>query len=443
MRGPLDSRAMKRIAVVGGGIGGLALGYALRARGADVVVLEASRRPGGVIASMEVEGRVLELGPQRARLTTPLRQAVRALELGDELLTADELPLYIWAEGRLRLAPLSLAAALRTDLIGWRDRLRVLAEPFTGGLRPDETAGAFFTRKFGRRVYERVIAPLYGGLYASDPGEMPARHALAATLETLGVGRSVLRALIRGARARGAAPACSFRAGLQALPDAYAVALGDVLRLDTPVRALARDGRRFRLELDDDVVAADTVVLACPAGDAGRLLARLDPDASARLAALRYNPLALVHLLSGADLRGLGFQVARGEGKATRGVTWNHAMFGRDGLYTAFLGGAERPDVPPRPDAELAALAAAEFREMTGHAARAVHVSRSWIPAWDRTWAALDGVALPEGIRVCASWAARPGITGRLVDATRLAEELAPAGMPAARAADRGPASGR
>ena len=172
------------IAVVGGGISGLAMGHALARKGTDVVVCEASGRPGGVIGSVEVEGRVLELGPQRARLTGPFRKAVRELGLEDQLLTSEEMPLYVWADGKLRLVPMSLGAALRTDLIGWRDRFRALKEPFTGPLRPDETAAAFFTRKFGRRVYERVIAPLYGGLYASDPAEMPARHALAATLDS-------------------------------------------------------------------------------------------------------------------------------------------------------------------------------------------------------------------------------------------------------------------
>lgn len=413
------------IAVVGGGISGLAVGNELGKRGEDVVVFEAAARPGGVIGSIEREGRVLELGPQRARLTGPLRQAVRELGLEDQLLTSPELPLYVWAEGKLRLVPMSLSGALRTDLIGWRDRLRMLREPFTRGLRSDETAAEFFTRKFGRRVYERVIAPLYGGLYASDPAEMPARHALAATLDTLGVEGSLLRALLRGSGARAGAPACSFGGGLQVLTDALAGRLGERLRLGTPVRRLTRAGSGFRIHLEDDTLSAAAVVLACPSGAAAEILGELAPEAAERLARLRYNPLAVVHLISDADLRGLGYQVALGEGKATRGVTWNHAMFGRQGLYTAFLGGAKRPDLPGRADPELKALATAEFREMTGHESRALHLSRTWIPAWDRSWDALDGLALPGSVHVCANWEARPGITGRLADARRLAERLA------------------
>lgn len=418
------------IAVVGGGLSGLATGHALARAGAEFVVLEAMSRPGGVIGSVEVEGRVLELGPQRARLTGPFRQLVASLGLEDELLTAGELPLYIWHDGALRQAPLDLRTALTTDLLGWRDRARVLLEPFTPGLRDHETAGEFFTRKLGRRAYERVIAPLFGGLYGSDPADMPARHALAGTLRRLRVRRSLLRAMIRGARSSGAAPPCSFRGGLQVMTDALADALGDRFRLATPVRSIEMGERRagtgrFRLVLEDDELAADHVVLACPAGAAAALLREMAPDAAARIERLRYNPLALVHLLSEADLKGLGYQVPFGAGTATRGVTWNQAMFHRPGLYTAFLGGAHRRDVPDLADDDLGALAAREFREMTGHEARPIHVSRTWMPAWDRTWDALDGLRLPDGVSVCTSWADRPGILGRLADAERVADRLA------------------
>ncbi|HSH44647.1 MAG TPA: FAD-dependent oxidoreductase [Longimicrobiales bacterium] len=418
------------IAVVGGGVGGLATGWELAQRGEDVVVLESTGRPGGVIRSERIEGRVLELGPQRARLAAPFRRLVAELDLQDQLLVAPELPLYVWHAGALREVPLSPGAALSSDLLGWRHLIRILLEPLTGGLRAGETAAEYFTRKMGRVPYDRIIAPLFGGLYASDPAAMPARHALAGALRRAGVRRSLLRALLRGARLRGGAPPCSFEGGLRTVTDALAARLGSRLRLDSPVRRLdAAGGGRLRVVLDDGGLLADHVVLAVPAGSAADVLEGLVPRAAERLRRLRYNPLALVHLLSDADLDGLGFQVPFGTGYATRGVTFNRAMFHRPDLYTAFLGGAHHPDVPRLPEAELGRLAAREFRELTGAAdARPVHVSRAWMPAWDRSWDSLDGLRLPAGVSVCANWAARPGILGRLSEARRLAERLTGAG---------------
>ena len=47
------------------------------------------------------------------------------------------------------------------------------------------------------------------------------------------------------------------------------------------------------------------------------------------------------------------------------------------------------------------------------------------MPAWDRSWSAIQGLSLPAGIHIHANWMARPGIPGRLATARRLAESLA------------------
>jgi oxygen-dependent protoporphyrinogen oxidase len=50
------------------------------------------------------------------------------------------------------------------------------------------------------------------------------------------------------------------------------------------------------------------------------------------------------------------------------------------------------------------------------------------MPAWDRSWAATEGLALPRNLHIHASWHARPGIPGRLIMARRLAETLQASG---------------
>ncbi|HEX7119117.1 MAG TPA: protoporphyrinogen oxidase [Longimicrobiales bacterium] len=429
------------IVIIGAGITGLVLAHELARRGVEFVVLEAASVPGGVVRTIEVGGRLFETGPQRTRLVPAVAALVGELGLGDELVTAPSgLPLYVYKAGRLREVPFSIGAAFRTDLVSWPGKLRILFEPLTAGERPDESVAAFLTRKFGREAYESMLGPLYGGLYASDPADMLMRTTLSRALETFGVGGSLLAALARRARGRrpgrgpgpgrvrvadGGAPACSFRGGMAALPDALYRAHRDRVRLGAPARALRRDGGRWVVETDAGDMAADDVVLTVPADAAATLLAGAAPDAAARIGRLTYNPLAIVYLDAELDRPAMGYQVAFGEALETRGVTFNAHLFGRAGVYTAFLGGAKNPRLVDLPDDRLGDIAAAEFEAVTGRPARPVHVERVRMPAWDRSWTAIEGLTPPPGLHLAASWESRAGVPGRIARARELAAELA------------------
>src|SRR5690606_37679688 len=124
--------------------------------------------------------------------------------------------------------------------------------------------------------------------------------------------------------------------------------------------------------------------------------ARSAPTAAKAISSLRYNPLAIVHLEAQTELRGLGFQVSLGERSATRGVTFNDSLFGRTGVYTAYLGGSRAPEVVRWRDEEIAGVALREFRMMTGYSARTLHIDRERMPAWDASWSALGNLQLPK-----------------------------------------------
>jgi len=417
------------IAVVGGGITGLVLGYELERLGVEFVVLEAASRPGGVIRSARVDGRILEWGPQRTRLTAAMRDLVGRLGLDDQVITAPaDLDLFVYRKGRLRRVPFSAVDFFLSDIVSPLAKLRLILEPFTAGADPGERVATYFTRKVGREVYETLIAPLYGGLYGSDPADMVVGLSLGHVLREFGIRRSLTLPLLRrGGRIQPPAP-LSFKEGMQTLPLALARALGERLRLESPVRRLSRAGAGWVLETASGVVEAEQVVLTVPAPTGAELLSEVAPSAASALRTLHYNPLAVVHLDADTPLRGLGFQVAFTEDDlALRGVTFNDSLFGRRNVYTAYLGGARRPEVADTSEDALASLAVEEFRRCTGYDAAALAVEHETMPAWDVSWSALKGLTLPDGIRVAANWSSRPGIPGRLVDARRTAGVLAAA----------------
>jgi oxygen-dependent protoporphyrinogen oxidase len=413
------------IAIVGAGLTGLALAHHLARRGVEHVVLEATDRPGGVIRSARVEGHLLEWGPQRTRLGGLVGEMVAELGIGEEAITAPPgLPLFVYRRGKLRRVPFSAGQFLRSDIAGWSGKLRLLAEPLTAGPRPGEDVASYLSRKVGRALYEDMLGPLYGGLYASDPAEMLVELSLGHVLKEFGIGRSLLLPLLRRGGRLSPPPACSFREGMWTLPAALYERHRENVRLETAVRRITGRRGSFALETRTGQVEAEVVVVTAPAGAAAQMLQEVAPDAASRIATLRYNPLAVVHLLADSGLHGLGYQVSFAEDLATRGVTFNDSLFGRRGVHTAYLGGAKDPEVVGRPEEELSEIAVREFRLVTGRDARPLSVRRERMPAWDASWRVLQGLSLPEGIHLAANWESRPGIPGRLAQAKRLGERL-------------------
>ena len=417
-----------RVGVVGAGITGLALHHHLDRLGLESLVVEAAGEPGGVVRSDRVDGRLVERGPQRTRLTPAVRDLVGAAGLESEVVEAADVPLFVYRDGRLRRVPLSIRAAVSTDLLSLRGKLRALVEPLAGPPRSGETVEAYLVRAFGREVAESVAGPLYGGLYGTHPGEMPVERTLGRALENAGISGSVLVAgLKRTLRRRSPPPVVSFVDGMQSLPLALYGAHRESIRLGTPARGIEPADGGFVIATDDGSVPVDRVVLTTPAGVAADLLDAVDPDSARHLRRLTYNPMAVVTIHADADLHGAGFQVPFDEPLDTLGSTWNDSLLGRDGVYTSYLGGGKRPGLVDESDDHLGGTAAREFEAVTGHAAVPidVHRIRPGMPAFDRTWAALDDVDLPAGVHLCTNYTARAGIPGRVAAAERLARALA------------------
>jgi oxygen-dependent protoporphyrinogen oxidase len=417
-----------RVGIVGAGITGLALSYHLDDRGVDHVVLESGDEPGGIIRSSTVDGKVLEHGPQRTRLTGPIETFVDALDLHDATITADPtLPMYVYANGKLRTVPFSITKFFTTDLLSWRGKLRVLTEPLTKPGREDETAAELFTRKFGEEAYRNFIGPLFGGIYGSDPAEMPAGYAPSPILALERRSGSLLRPALETALENERHPPLNFEEGLQQLPRAIYREVEDRVHFERPVTGIhqAADGYVIATEDGDELV--DRVVLTTPADVSADVLADLAPDAADRLDRLNYNPLAVVHLYAETDHEGFGYQVRRDEDLHTLGVSWNAKLFDRDGVYTAFLGGMDEPELVEADDERLGSIATEEFEAVMGDPAEVIDITRlhRGFPAWDHSWTATDDLEFPDGIHLATNYTARMGIPSRLREAGELAETFA------------------
>lgn len=341
-----------RVAVVGGGIAGLAAAYELsRAAGpgASVTLLEAADRLGGKIRTEELAGHRFDVGPEALLARVPWAvELCGELGLAGELVGAAESGAFLWTRGRLRPLPTGpvlgmpagIMPVLRAGIFSPRGVARASLDLLLPASRPpeDEAVGALVRRRLGREVVERFVDPLLGGIYAGDCDHLSV-HATAPQLAALAREH---RSLVLGVRAASAAsrPAdgpvfVTLPGGLGRLVERLRDELDGVeLRAGTAVHALEPvPGGRWRLLLSGDgAIEADAVVLAVPAPAAAELVRQVSPEAAGDLGAIEYADVTVVSLAYPAGavpapLRGSGFLVPRSEGRLITGCTWSSAKW--------------------------------------------------------------------------------------------------------------------
>jgi protoporphyrinogen/coproporphyrinogen III oxidase len=353
------------VAIVGGGIAGLAAAYELQRRGVSVQVLEAAARVGGVISSDRFDGWVVDGGPDSMLVQKPAAVALcRDLGLGDRLIhTLPPRTAYVMRAGQLHPLvegsflgfPLTAAGLIRSPIFSAAGKMRMALEPFMPRRSgdEDESIGAFVRRRFGKEAVDYLAEPLLAGIHAGDVERLSIRALFPRLVDAEHHAGSVLRAF-RALRSRPSSNGAfvSLPGGTGELIDTLATALDGTICLDVRVNALHRIGM-LRIETSRGPIDARAVILAVPAYVAGSLLRGFDTTLAAFCDAVPYASTATVALGFRREhvahpLAGTGFVVPRVERRGLLAATWISSKWpGRapDGhvLLRGFLGGGRDP----------------------------------------------------------------------------------------------------
>ena len=335
------------VAVVGGGITGLATAWYLRS-GAwpsrpEVTVLEAAGRPGGKIRTEALAGVPVEAGPDTFLARVPwATDLAREVGLGDELVPPATGEAFVWHDGRLQPlprgtvlgVPVTARALLSTPLLSAKGRARAafdLVLPLRPGTRADPSVAEVVGARLGREVLDRLVEPLVGGIHAGRADAL----SLRSTARPLASAAERHRSMLLGLRAErgdgGSGPVfLAVSGGMERLVERLVGELKGVdLRVATVARSLtAEDGRwRVGCEPGPDVVA-DAVVLTVPAFAAAPLLAGVSPDVARELEQIRYASVVTATLgyrpeALSRPLTGSGFLVPRAAGTLVTACTFS------------------------------------------------------------------------------------------------------------------------
>jgi oxygen-dependent protoporphyrinogen oxidase len=416
---PAPGDRLARVAVIGGGISGLAAAYRLlelSAKGGTkiaVELFEAGPRLGGVIWTERIDDCLAELGADSFITNKPAAiELCQRLKVDDRLIPTDAAhrqalvlrrgkPVPI-PEGFMLMAPSKIGPVLASPIFSPLGKLRLALELLVPRRKEmeDESVASFVRRRLGAEALDRLVQPLVAGIYTSDPEKLSLEATLPRFIEMERQHGSLIRAARSqrpGNNSAGNSSAtdstpresgarygmfASFREGLSELVAALVRQIEGTGRIyrETAIRAVRRSADStggWTLEAADGrSLAFDAVIVALPAPRAAELLAPVDAELGAALGAIEYASSAIVvtgHFERDVahPLNASGLVIPAVERRQVLSVSFASRKFaGRapagQVVLRTFVGGALQPEFLERTDEELVRLVQSELADILG-----------------------------------------------------------------------------
>jgi protoporphyrinogen/coproporphyrinogen III oxidase len=444
--------------IVGGGISGLAAAYELHTRRVPFLLLESSRRFGGVIHTEHAGEFVIDAGPD-AILTQKPGAVALCRELGVELAPVNTPGTFVARGGALRRLPEAGAFGIPADWRGMAHtqafsplgKIRMAAEYFIPPRGPaaasdDESIASFVRRRFGREALATIGEPLMAGIHSGGAEHLSMRALFPRFLQLEQQYGSVLRGVhcASGTEGRATSPFACVQGGTEQLVTALRNALpSECLRAGVDVRAVER-GDQWEVRLaDGERLQACAVMIATPPRVAARVLREAEPLVSEACGRIRSVPIVTVAV--GYDrasvahpLAGSGFVVPSAEQASVTAMSWvtskwrNRAPDNRV-LLRGFLGGARDEAVFDRSDDAIVSGVEEDARRYLGISAKPL-ITRVY--RWPHGGMQLDvghlnlmdeiesRLAVARGLRMSAAGFRGVGIADCVADARTQAAKL-------------------
>ena len=294
----------RNVAVVGGGISGLACARRLSQQGVRVTVFEAAPVLGGHIRTATVAGHLVDMGAEAVHTVAPGMSAlISELGLADELITSNPSMSWLWTKRGLRRLPAGVGPAGPQRLLPiLSSRTMSIGGLIRAGLEPlvprrdigsDIGVGEFVSQRFGCQVVERFVDPVLGSLHSGDVN----RLSLRSTAPDLAAVADARGSVILRRRGQKTGPPTSFSTwanGLTTMVERLSTDARIEVRTSTSINAVraTADGR-YELQTTNGLITeTDAIVLAVPTRIAAELIRPFSQNAANMLGQVRYASVA-------------------------------------------------------------------------------------------------------------------------------------------------------
>ena len=408
----MSNASVKRVAIIGGGLSGLSAAYRLLELSAEaqqpleIVLFEAADRMGGLFGTKSINGYQVETGADSFITNKPWAVGLcRRLGLEDRLISTNQeyrrslvlrkgRPVRV-PEGFMLLSPAKVWPVFTSPIFSPLGKIRMgleyLVPKKANSADDDESLGQFVRRRFGQEALDRLVQPMVGGIYTSDPEKLSLRATLPRFIEMEQQHRSLIRASKIKSRQQseeqkqdsGARYSMflTLKTGMSELLDALESALGKTctIRKQTPVETVSpqeagsdEDSNSWVVKLQNGQTEVfDAVVVTLPTYRAASLVEQFDGLLAESLNGIEYASSAIVvsgHQLSDIEdpLDAFGLVVPAIEKRNVLAVSFTSRKFvgrapGGCVQIRTFIGGAMMPEMMDHSDEELIEIAKADL----------------------------------------------------------------------------------
>lgn len=438
--------------IVGAGLTGLTLAYYLKKAGKKVLIIEKEDRVGGVMRTTHKNGFTFETGPVSGSMgSAEMAELFEDLEDKCELEIADEAAKqrWIWKGNKWNAIPSGIISGIKTPLFSWKDKFRLLGEPFRRkGTNPDESLADMVRRRLGDSILNYAVNPFVSGVYAGDPEVLITKYALPKLYlleQNYGsfIGGAMKKAKEKTERDKKATKdVFTAKGGIENLVKALESEVGKENIILNTSASFAYDGDNYSTTIDGVTYTSTQVVTTAGAKSLSTLLPFIDKKLMAPITQLKYATVVQAvmgyNTWQGKPLNAFGGLVPSLEKRNTLGILFPSSIFTNrapeDGaMMTIFLGGIKRPDIIKMSDEDITALALKEVKETLHCTARPdlLEIARYpvAIPQYDITskerFAAIKQIqALYPGLHLAGNIRDGIGMSDRVKQARHLADQL-------------------
>lgn len=156
--------------ILGGGISGMGAAFKAQEQGQEFLLLEDAPQLGGCLSSVEVGGHTLDNGANSCTISEDFEHFLLQLGLEDKILKATALSKkrYLFQDGKV-VAVGGLKDIFGASWISLKGKWRFATEPFRKrGTSEDESVASFLSRRIGTEATEKLVDPVFGGIYAGN-----------------------------------------------------------------------------------------------------------------------------------------------------------------------------------------------------------------------------------------------------------------------------------